>query len=284
MRIFPLHAAASCPYVWIGYANPDAVTQIANGLSTTTYAYDNSGNLISAGPGSATTTYTYDYANRLIALFAGGATTTYGYDAFGQRVLQTGTSTTTIYPFKRYSVASSTVSGAKYSTTTEYAFNGDTLLATVDQQFASGVATGTAKTRYVHPDHLGSTNVVTDENDNVVQTLDYFPYGATRVSVATSTNEKRKYISQFSDDSGLSYLNARYYDSARGQFTSQDPLFWSSKQSLANPQSLNSYSYADDNPISRSDPSGLLGKDSVNKGDIVALLTGVRDVLIGILN
>jgi hypothetical protein len=32
-------------------------------------------------------------------------------------------------------------------------FNGQTLLATVDQQTASGVATGTAKTRYVHPDH-----------------------------------------------------------------------------------------------------------------------------------
>jgi hypothetical protein len=32
-------------------------------------------------------------------------------------------------------------------------FNGQTLLATVDQQTASGVATGTAKTRYVHPGH-----------------------------------------------------------------------------------------------------------------------------------
>ena len=28
-----------------GYANPHAVTQIANGLSTTTYSYDNNGNL-----------------------------------------------------------------------------------------------------------------------------------------------------------------------------------------------------------------------------------------------
>jgi hypothetical protein len=46
----------------IRYANPDAVTQIANGLSTTTYAYDNNGNLISSGNGTATTTYTYDYA------------------------------------------------------------------------------------------------------------------------------------------------------------------------------------------------------------------------------
>jgi hypothetical protein len=90
-------------------------------------------------------------------------------------------------------------------------FNGDGLVSTVDQQTASGNATGTAKTRYIHPDHLGSTNVVTDENDEVVQTLDSYPYGSTRISSATSTNERRKYIGQFSDDSGLSYLNARYY-------------------------------------------------------------------------
>jgi YD repeat-containing protein len=57
-----------------GYANPHAVTQIGNGLSTTTYAYDNNGNLISAGNGTTTTTYTYDYANRLTALFSLGAT------------------------------------------------------------------------------------------------------------------------------------------------------------------------------------------------------------------
>jgi YD repeat-containing protein len=189
-------ASTTYTYAGTGYANPDAVTQIANGLSTTTYAYDNNGNLISSGNGTATTTYTYDYANRLIALNAGGATTTYGYDAFGQRVIQTGTSTTTLYPFKWYSIASSTGTAAKYATTTSYMFNGDTLLATVDQQTASGVATGTAQTRYIHPDHLGSTNVVTDQNENVVQTLDYYPYGATRVSVSSGTNEPRKYIGQ----------------------------------------------------------------------------------------
>ena len=75
-------------YAATGYANPDAVTQIGNGLSTTTYAYDNNGNLTSAGNGTATTTYTYDYANRLTALFAGGATTTCGYDAFCSRVVR----------------------------------------------------------------------------------------------------------------------------------------------------------------------------------------------------
>jgi RHS repeat-associated protein len=247
----------------MAYVNPDAVTQIANGLSTTTFTYDNNGNVTQKTTDGTTTTYVYDYANRLTALGVLGATTTYGYDAFGARVLQTGTSTTYLYPFKWYSVASSTGTGAKFATTTDYVFNGDSLLATIDQQTASGNATGTARTRYVHPDHLGGTNVVTDENENLVQTLDFYPYGSTRISVATSTNEKRQFIGQFTDDSTLSYLQARYYDSARGQFLSQDPMFLGDpkKQDLLDPQDLNSYSYAVDNPINKSDPKGLWYKE-----------------------
>jgi uncharacterized protein RhaS with RHS repeats len=175
MRTVAPGAPAGYSYGGVAYANPDAVTQIANGLSTTTFAYDNNGNVTQKTTDGTTTTYVYDYANRLTALGVLGATTTYAYDAFGQRVLQTGTTTTYLYPFKWYSVASSTGTGAKYATTTDYVFNGDSLVATVDQQTASGNATGTAKTRYVHPDHLGSTNVVTDENGNVVQTLDFNP-------------------------------------------------------------------------------------------------------------
>src|SRR6516165_10331895 len=136
-------------YGGVTYANPDAVTQIANGLSTSTFTYDNNGNVTQKTTDGTTTTYVYDYANRLIALGVGGATTTYGYDAFGQRVLQTGTTSTYIYPFKWYSVASSTGTGAKYATTTEYLFNGDSLVSTTDQQTASGAATGTAQTRYI---------------------------------------------------------------------------------------------------------------------------------------
>ena len=181
-------------YAEIKYANPHAPKQIANGVSTTTFTCDNNGNVTQKTMDGTTTTYVWDYANRLTALGVLGATTTYGYDAFGNRVLQTGTSTTYIYPNKWYSIASSTGTGAKYSTTTEYVFNSDSLVATIDQQTAGGNATGTAKTRYIHPDHLGSTNVVTDENANLVQTLDYYPYGGTRISVATSTNEKRKFI------------------------------------------------------------------------------------------
>jgi RHS repeat-associated protein len=57
-------------------------------------------------------------------------------------------------------------------------------------------------------------------------------------------------------------LNARYYSPSQGEFISQDPVFWEvgltsdGKSALANPQALNSYGYANDNPISGKDPSG----------------------------
>jgi YD repeat-containing protein len=77
------------------YAKPDAVTQIANGLSTTTHTYDNNGNVTQKTvDGTRLQTYVYDYANRLTALGVGGATTTCTYDWAGNRVSQTGTTTT----------------------------------------------------------------------------------------------------------------------------------------------------------------------------------------------
>jgi YD repeat-containing protein len=88
MRTAAPGASRGYPYAGIAYANPDAVTQIANGLSTTSLSYDADGNLAQK---TVDGTYLYDYANRLIAIGTQGATTTYAYDAFGVRVLQTGT-------------------------------------------------------------------------------------------------------------------------------------------------------------------------------------------------
>jgi uncharacterized protein RhaS with RHS repeats len=158
-----------------------------------------------------TTTYAYDYLNRLTALGVGGATTTCGYDWAGNRVSQTGTTTTYVYPFKWYSVASSTGTGAKYATTTEYIWTpqSDSLDATIDQQFASGAATGSSRTLYMHPDHLGSTNVVTNASGTVVQTLDYYPYGSTRINSASGnyTGAGRQYVNRFADQSSLAWIS-----------------------------------------------------------------------------
>src|SRR5262249_7489366 len=171
-----------------------------------------------------------------------------------------------------------------YATSTEYIFNGDTFVATVDQAFKNGSATGTAQTRYIHADHLGSTNVITNASGTPVQTLDYYPYGALRVSTNTGpADSARKYIGQFADSSGLDYLNARYYSSDRGQFITQDPVFWEigltldGKKALANPQYVNSYAYSSNNPITTKDPSGRMAwvDDALSIGVGGVVNTGV---------
>ena len=72
------------------------------------------------------------------------------------------------------------------------------------------MATGTPITRYIHTDNLGSTNITSDTNQNRAQWFDYAPYGSIVASTNTgTTTDARQYIGQFSDASGLSYLNAR---------------------------------------------------------------------------
>ena len=58
-------------------------------------------------------------------------------------------------------------------------------------------------------------------------------------------------------------MQARYQNSGRGQFISEDPVFLGDpkQQVLTDPQSLNSYSYANDNPITKSDPTGKCAED-----------------------
>jgi RHS repeat-associated protein len=225
-------------------------------VPTTTYSYDANGNLLQAGGWS----YVWDYLNRMLASSFNNSTTTYAYDPFGARVLQTSTTSTTYYPNKYYSLTSTKAGSNTYATSTNYIWNGDALLATVDQSLYNGAATGSAIYRYIHPDHLGSTNVVTDASGTVAQLLDYYPYGATRIATSTyPTNEKRQYIGQFSDaQTNLNYLNARYYEPMRGQFLSEDPVFLANPlaQKIYDPQSLNAYNYSADNPINKLDPSG----------------------------
>ena len=137
------------------------------------------------------------------------------------------------------------------------------------------------KAIFNHQDHLGSTAVVTDKDSYLNQVLSYQPYGATRVSTQYgSLNQSNQFIGQdFDPESNLSYLNARYYNSNQGQFVSQDPVFWSNKQNLGNPQTLNSYSYAEGNPINRKDPSGL----KATKSQQIKILSLQVNILQGIV-
>jgi RHS repeat-associated protein len=133
-------------------------------------------------------------------------------------------------------------------------------------------------TSYVLTDNLGGTNLVTNTSGTVVETLDYYPFGAIRIDNSTGTPESRKFIGMpYDSQTQLSLLGARYYNGAQGQFISQDPAFLGNPkdQNLSDPQSLNSYSYAEDNPITDEDPSG---KTSIQQ-QIIGLLQQVVGLL-----
>lgn len=254
-------ASDNYTYAETNYANPHALTGYFTGIATTTYGYDANGNVAST-TGAATTTYTWDYRNRMTAARVGNATSTYVYDYTTARMRQTFASSTTDYPTKWYSITSTTSGATTTATSTAYIWHGDTLVATIEQLLINGSASGTPTTYFVHPDHLGSTNTITNSAGTVKQTLDYYPYGAERINSGNDVSNRR-FIGQLKDDpTSLSYLNARYYSGDRGQFLSQDPVFLeigrnrSANNALRTPQALNSYSYALGNPIVNKDPDG----------------------------
>jgi RHS repeat-associated protein len=131
---------------------------------------------------------------------------------------------------------------------------------------------------YIHTDHLGSTNVSSDESGAQTELVDYYPYGGQRISTGSHTSQK-KYIGEHYDpETNLNYLNARYYKSPNGQFISQDSMFWQlPTELLVDPQQQNSYSYARGNPVNGSDPTGLFNIKSgtVEKGDTLSQITSL---------
>ena len=133
----------------------------------------------------------WDYLNRMLASGYNNSTTTYAYDAAGERVLQTSTTSTTYYPASSSPSRSTTNGGTSWATSTNYIWLGDTLLATIDQKLYNGTATGTATTRYVHPDHLGSTNVVTDASGTGRATARLLPLRRHAASLPAPTPRTR---------------------------------------------------------------------------------------------
>ena len=83
--------------------------------------------------------------------------------------------------------------------------------------------------------------------------------GSAVCATATGFSQSRSPGKERDTESGNDYMFARYYNSAIGRFLSPD---WSAKvqpvpyAKLGDPQSLNLYAYARNNPLSRTDPDG----------------------------
>jgi RHS repeat-associated protein len=122
-------------------------------------------------------------------------------------------------------------------------------------------------------DHLGtarSTYTLAGNDES-----DFYPFGGERV-ISTGTATHYKFTAKERDsESGLDNFGARYDSSNLGRFMSPDPLGILSGETTS-PQSLNLYSYVQNNPVNAVDPDGLdcvyVGDNSVSvkRGDCVS--------------
>jgi len=103
---------------------------------------------------------------------------------------------------------------------------------------------------FYHPDHLGSTSLVTNESGDVVEDLLYLPYG----DILSGTEISRfGYTGQENDvESGFIDYGARQYNPQFGRFLQPDPII----SDIYNPQNLNRYSYVLNNPYKYTDETG----------------------------
>ena len=105
---------------------------------------------------------------------------------------------------------------------------------------------------YYHSDHLGSSNVITSQAGNLISNCEYLPYG--EFATKEGSNVTNYYFTgkELDDETGLMFYGARYYDPQIGRFITADTIV----SQPFNPQSLNRYSYCDNNPINYTDPTG----------------------------
>lgn len=200
--------------------------------------YDNAGNLTSDFNGHI---YAYDAENKQTSYDNGQAT--YHYDGDGRRVKKVSDSGTTIFV---YDAMGQLV--AEYSTSTPQDPGG---------------------TSYLTSDSLGTPRVITDASGAVKSRHDYLPFGEEIAIGVGGRTTGQKYVYGVGDDgvrqkftryerdieTGLDYAQARYYASAQGRFASPDPALASMKPD--NPQTLNRFVYALNNPVNLIDPDGL---------------------------
>lgn len=109
-----------------------------------------------------------------------------------------------------------------------------------------------SRTSYYHGDHLDSTNVVTDENGQVKELVEYVPFGGMSRHEVYAGSTNHYFTGKELDETGLYYYGARYYNPTIGRFITPDSMV----QAPGNPQTLNRYTYANNNPVVLTDPNG----------------------------
>ncbi|MBI2147889.1 hypothetical protein HYU19_05485 [Candidatus Woesearchaeota archaeon] len=222
------------------------------------FRYDANGNLVD----DETLGYQYNSFNQLAFVVdkaSGLVVEEYEYDQNGDRIQKTvyadGLAAVTYY-LDDYSIT----------------VNSDGNVTEQTRIYHDGQLVGmkeNGRMRLYHPDHLGSSDVVTNGDGVVVERVDYTPFGVP----LTATRLDYLYTGKELDDSGLMYYGARYYNPLHARFTQPDSVI----ADAYDPQNLNRYSYVLNNPYKYVDPEGNTFWDVIDVGFAVTDITSFID-------
>ena len=108
---------------------------------------------------------------------------------------------------------------------------------------------------YYHPDHLGSSSYITNLEGEVVQHIEYVPFGEVFVEERNNIWNTPYLFNakEFDEETGLYYYGARYYDPRVSLWISTDPM----QEKTSN---ITTYAYCINNPVAYIDHDGKFSK------------------------
>ncbi|WP_394368712.1 RHS repeat domain-containing protein [Bacteroides finegoldii] len=111
---------------------------------------------------------------------------------------------------------------------------------------------------YYHPDHLGSSSYITNLDGEVVQHIEYVPFGEVFIEERNSIWNTPYLFNakEFDEETGLYYYGARYYDPRLSLWISTDAK---QEENL----NVSTYIYTFNNPIKYQDPDGNLPIETI---------------------
>ena len=133
---------------------------------------------------------------------------------------------------------------------------------------------------FYHPDHLGSSNYITNLDGEVSQHIEYVPFGEVFIEERNNTWNTPYLFNakEFDEETGMYYYGARYYEPRLSLWMSADPL---AEEYI----DISAYTYCHNNPINLFDPDGQgdyytdagkwLGSDG-KQDNMAYTATGVR--------
>ena len=121
---------------------------------------------------------------------------------------------------------------------------------------------------FYHPDHLGSSSFITNLEGEVVQHIEYVPFGEVFIEERNSVWNTPYLFNakEFDEETGMYYYGARYYEPKLSVWMSTD------SEELKFPN-IGTYTYAANNPIKFIDADGKSARVTKNTADKTVTIT-----------